>query len=149
MTAVVLAVAGAAHAQGTDVVEVRDAWIRGVIGGQKGTGAFMNITSRVPGRLVAVSSPVAGVAEIHNMTMEAGVMRMFAVDGVDLPANRTVRLAPGGYHVMLMELKRPLKPGERVPLNLTLEFAGGKRQTLRLDAEVRPLTGEQRHHGAH
>lgn len=126
-------------------VEVKDAWIRGTVGGQKVTGAFMNLTSRSPARLVAVSSPAAGVVEIHSMKMDGGVMRMFAVDGVDLPANRTVKLAPGGYHVMLMDLKRTLKTGERVPLRLTFELAGMKRETIELEVEVRPVTGEAKH----
>lgn len=126
-------------------VEVKDAWIRGIVGGQKATGAFMNLTSRSPARLVAVSSPAAGVVEIHSMKMDGGVMRMFAVDGIELPANRTVKLAPGGYHVMLMDLKRTLKPGERVPLRLTFELAGTKRETVEVDVEVRSVTGETKH----
>lgn len=123
-------------------VEVKDAWIRGTVAGQKATGAFMNLTSRAPARLAAVASPVAGAAEVHNMKVEGGVMRMFAVNGIDLPANRTVKLAPGGYHVMLMDLKQTLKAGDRVPLKLTFELAGGKRETIELEVEVRPLTGE-------
>jgi copper(I)-binding protein len=79
------------------------------------------------------------------MKMDGGVMRMFAVDGVDLPANRTVKLAPGGYHVMLMDLKRTLKAGERVPLRLTFELAGKKRETVEVDVEVRSVTGETKH----
>jgi copper(I)-binding protein len=131
-----------AHAQS---VEVKDAWIRGTVAGQKATGAFMSLTARSPARLVAASSPAAGVVEIHSMKMESGVMKMFAVDGIDLPANRTVKLAPGGYHVMLMDLKRTLKAGERVPMRLTLELAGKKRETVDLDVEVRPVTGEAKH----
>lgn len=131
-----------ANAQG---VEVKDAWIRGTVAGQKATGAFMSLTSRAPARLVAVASPVAGLVEIHNMKVDGSVMRMFAVNGIDLPANRTVKLASGGYHVMLMDLKRTLKAGDRVPLKLTFELAGGKRETIELDVEVRPVTGEPKH----
>jgi copper(I)-binding protein len=126
-------------------VEVKDAWIRGTVSGQKATGAFMSLTSRTPARLVAAASPAAGVVEIHNTRMEGGVMRMTAVGGVELPANRTVKLAPGGYHVMLMDLKRTLKAGERVPLKLTIETAGKKRETIELDVEVRHVTGEPKH----
>src|SRR4030095_1400355 len=82
-------------------VEVKGAWVRGTVPGQKGTGAFMELTSKRTGRLVAVESASAGAVEIHNMKMEGSVMKMFAVNGVDLPANRTVKLAPGGYHVMM------------------------------------------------
>lgn len=134
----------AAHAQ-EKTVEIRDAWIRGTVAGQKVTGAFMSLTSRSAARLVAAASPVAGAAEIHAMRMEGGVMRMFAVDAVDLPANRTVELAPGGYHVMLMDLKRTLQAGDRVPLKLTFELAGKKRETVELDVEVRSVTGAPMH----
>ena len=128
-----------AHAQS---VEIKDAWIRGTVGGQQATGAFMSLTSRSPARLVAVASPVARIAEIHHSRMEGGVMRMLAVGGIDLPANRTVKLAPGGYHIMLLDLKRTLNAGDRVPLRLTFELAGKKRETIELDVEVRQVTGE-------
>lgn len=131
-------------AWGADI-EVRDAWVRGTVPAQKASGAFMSITSRTPARLVAAASPVAGAAEIHNMKMEGGVMKMSAVDGIELAANRAVALAPGGYHVMLLDLKRALKAGERVPLKLTFEVAG-KRETLDVDAEVRALTANPHEH---
>jgi copper(I)-binding protein len=126
-------------------IDVKQPWIRGTVHGQKATGAFMEITSSVPARLVAAASPVAGAVEIHNMKMEGGVMRMFAVDGIQLPANRTVKLAPGGYHVMLLDLKRTLNAGERVPMKLTVELAGGKRETIELDVEVRTVSGAPKH----
>lgn len=135
-------VAASANAQ---PVEIKDAWIRGTVAGQKVAGAFMSLTSRSPARLVAAASPVARVAEIHNSRMEGGVMRMLAVDAIDLPANRTVKLAPGGFHLMLIDLKRTLKAGERVPLRLTFELAGGKRETVEVTIEVRPVTGEPGH----
>jgi copper(I)-binding protein len=141
MLACALAAAGA-QAQ---PVEVKDAWIRGTVAGQKATGAFMSLMSPTPARLVAAASPAAGVVEIHYTRMEGGVMRMVAVDGVELPANRTVKLAPGGYHVMLQDLKRTLKAGERVSLRLTFEWAGKIRETVELDVEVRPITGEAKH----
>jgi copper(I)-binding protein len=74
--------AGTAHAQ----VEVKDPWVRGMVETQKATGAFMRLTSRSAARLVGVSSPVAGVAEIHQTKMEGGVARMRPVAGIDLPA---------------------------------------------------------------
>lgn len=126
-------------------VEIKDAWIRGTVAGQKASGAFMSLTSRAQARLVAAASPVAGVVEIHSMKMDGGVMRMFAVDGIDLPANRTVKLAPGGYHVMLMDIRRTLNAGERVPMKLTVELAGGTRETIELDVEVRTVSGAPKH----
>lgn len=136
--------AAGASARG-QAVEVTEAWVRGTVPGQSATGAFMNITSRVPARLVAAASPAAATVEVHNMTMEGGVMKMFAVSGVDLPPNRTVRLAPGGYHMMFLDLRQPLKAGDRIPLKLTFELPGRKRETLDLVVEVRAVTGEVKH----
>ncbi len=132
----------AAHGEG---IEVKDAWIRGTVPGQSATGAFMNITSKGAARLVGASSPAAAKTEIHNMTMEGGVMKMSEVDDIKLPAHRTVKLAPGGFHVMLLDLKQTLKAGDRVPLKLTFELAGKKRETLELSVEVRAVTGEKMH----
>jgi periplasmic copper chaperone A len=126
-------------------VDVKGAWIRGTVPGQSATGAFMEITSKAPARLVAVTSPVAKAAEIHHMTMEGGIMKMGAVDGVDLPANKTVKLAPGAYHVMLLDLKHTLKAGERVPLKLTFELPDRKKATVDLSVEVREVTGAIKH----
>jgi len=126
-------------------VEVKDAWVRGTVAGQKATGAFMDITSKAPARLVGAASPAAGTVEIHDMKMENGVMKMFPVDAVDLPAGRTTRLAPGGHHVMFFDLKQPLKAGDRVPLKLTIELADKRRETIDLSVEVRSLTGAGKH----
>lgn len=135
----------AAHAQS---VEVKDAWVRGTVSAQKVTGAFMEITGKSAVRLLSVDSPVASSVEIHNMTMQNGVMKMFPVDGIDIPAGKTVKLASGGYHVMLMGLKQQMKPGERVPMKLTFEGADKKRESLELSVEVRDITGQSKsaHH---
>ena len=126
-------------------VEVKGAWIRGTVPGQKATGAFMDITSKRAARLVAAASPVAAVVEIHSMKMEGGIMKMSAVNAVDLPANQTVKLAPGGYHVMMQELRQQLKAGDRAPLKLTFEMADKTRETLELNVEVRDVTGAPKH----
>ena len=101
--------------------------------------------------MICVASPVAGSVEIHNMTMTNGVMKMFPVDGIDVPAGKTVKLAPGGYHVMLFGLKQQMKPGERVPLELLVESADKKRETVSLQVEVRDISGNRagNHAGAH
>lgn len=123
-------------------VTVKDAWIRGTVPGQSGTGAFMELTGKSNARLVGVASPAAKVVEVHNMKMENGVMKMHPVEGIDLPAGKPVRLAPGGYHVMLMELVRPLNAGDKVPLKLTIELPGKRRETLDLSVEVRDVKGQ-------
>ena len=121
---------------------VKDAWIRGTVAQQKATGMFAQITSAQGGKLVSASSPAAGVVEVHEMKMEGDVMRMRAVSGgLDLPAGKTVELKPGGYHVMLMDLKQPLKDGESVAVQLVVEGKDGKKETLSLKVRVKPLAG--------
>lgn len=127
--------AGLAQAQTT----VADAWARGTVPQQQGTGAFMRITSATGARLVGVASPVAGVAEIHEMKMVDGVMKMNAIPALDLPAGQPVELKPGGYHLMLMGLKQQLKGGETLPLTLTIEGKDGKKETLELKLPIRAL----------
>jgi len=134
--AVLLLAAAAAPAQTT----VKDAWVRGTVAQQKATGLFASITSAQGGRLVALSSPAAGIVEVHEMAMEGSVMKMRAVSGgLELPAGKTVELKPGGYHVMLMDLKQPLKAGQLVPVTLVVESADKKRETLELKVPVRAL----------
>lgn len=128
-----LALSAAADAQ----VEAKNVWARATVQGQMGTGAFMTLTAQQPLRLVGAASPVAGVVEIHEMAMEGGVMRMRAIEGLDLAAGKPVELKPGGHHVMLMDLKRALKPGEKIAVELRFETKDGKRFTLPLEAEVR------------
>lgn len=128
--------AGALHAQTT----VSDAWVRGTVAAQKTSGLFALITSAQGGRLVSASSPVAGAVEIHEMSMDGDVMRMRALpDGLALPAGRAVALKPGGHHLMLLDLKQPLKAGDMVPVTLVVEGADKQRQTLELKVPVRAL----------
>ncbi len=132
-----LSLSGPASAQTT----VKDAWVRGTVAQQKATGMFAQITSTSGGKLLSASASVAGVVEIHEMSMDGTVMRMRAVPaGLDLPAGKTVDLKPGGYHVMLMDLKQPLNPGETVTINLVIEGKDGKKETVEVKAPVRPLS---------
>ncbi|MDP1610803.1 MAG: copper chaperone PCu(A)C [Sulfuritalea sp.] len=125
-----------AHAQ----VTVKDPWVRATVSAQKATGAFMQITSVQDARLVEAKSPVAGVVEVHEMSMDKGVMKMRALtNGLELPAGKTVELKSGGYHVMLMDLKRQMKEGDTVPLSLVVEGKDKKRTTIEVKAPVRPL----------
>ena len=133
IAAALLAAAGTAWAQ----VNVTSAWARSTVPGQSGTGAFMTLVSKDGGKLVGAASDVAGVVELHEMAMDNNVMRMRAVPVLELPAGREVRLKPGGYHVMLLDLKRPLKVGEKVRIELRLETRDGKRVTQPVEVEVR------------
>jgi len=127
--------AGAVQAQ----VAVKDAWIRATVPAQKATGAFMQLQAAADSKLVAVSSPIARVVEVHEMAMQNDVMRMRQVPALALPAGRPVDLKPGGYHLMLLDLKRPAKEGETVPLSLVVEGKDGRRQTVETSAVVRGL----------
>ncbi len=116
-------------------VDVKDAWVRVSVPGQKATGAFMKITAREGSRLVAASSPVAGVTEVHEMKMDGNVMTMRAVQGgLELPAGKTVELKPGGLHVMLMDLKAALPKDSTIPL--TLVFRDGKGAESKVELKV-------------
>lgn len=132
-------------------VKVDDAWVRGTVAQQKATGAFMRLTANQNVRLVAAESPVAGVVEIHEMAMDKDVMRMRAVAGVDLASGQTTELKPGGYHVMLMDLKQAVQAGQQVPITLVFEDGNKQRFTQRVQAEVRalgaPAHGQSHDHG--
>jgi len=118
-------------------VEVKDAWVRTSVPGQKATGAFMKITARDGARLVAASSPLAGVTEVHEMKMDGNIMKMRAVEGgLELPAGKTVELKPGGFHVMLMDLKAALPKDGTVPLTLVFKDAKGVESRMELKVPV-------------
>ena len=125
---------GAAYAQN---VEIREAWIRTSVPGQNATGAFMKITAKDGVKLVGASSPAAGVAEVHEMKMEGDVMKMRAVSGgLDIAAGKTVELRPGGYHVMLMDLKAALQKDSTISLNLVFKDAKGAESKVELKVPV-------------
>ena len=120
-------------------VTVSGAWARATVPQQKVTGAFARFETTEASRLVAVSSPAAARVEIHEMAMDGNMMKMREVSGVDVPAGQAVELKPGGYHLMLMDLKKPVAAGDAVPLVFTFETKGGKRHTVEVKAEARAL----------
>lgn len=118
------------------LVEVTDAWVRQAVKGQSGTGGFMTLTSRVPLTLVGFRSPVSASAELHEMSMQGDVMRMRAIDALPLPAGQPVALQPGGHHLMLMGLKRPLSVGDHLLLTLKLRDETGRLVQQRIRVPV-------------
>lgn len=139
-------------AQAPQAPTVRDAWIRGTVPQQTSTGLFAQIASPVATRLVEARSAVAGAVEIHEMRMDGNTMRMRALPSLDIPAGQTVELKPGGYHLMLIDLKQPLKAGDQLPVTLVFEAADRSRQTVQLQVPVRPLNasmGGGAGHGGH
>ncbi len=124
-------------APAADAIRVIDPYARATLPGQKVGGVYMEIVSPRDARLTGVSSPVAGAAEVHSMTMDGGTMRMRAVEVLDLPAGTPVKLAPGGFHVMLFDLKTPLVAGQKVPLTLVIEETGKRAHKITVRAIVR------------
>ena len=118
-------------------INVKDAWVRTSVQGQKATGAFMSITAKEGSKLVSAASPVASVAEVHEMKMDGDVMKMRAVSGgLDLPAGKQIDLKPGGYHIMLMDLKAALPKDTTVPLTLVFKDAKGVESKVELKVPV-------------
>ena len=132
---------GTVYAQG---VEIKDAWVRTTVQGQKATGAFMKITAKDGVKLVGASSPAAGVTEVHEMKMEGDVMKMRAVPGgLEIPAGKTVELKPGGYHIMLMDLKAALPKDATVPLTLLFKDAKGVESKVEIKVPVAAMSAQQ------
>ena len=117
-------------------LQVDAAWIRASVPGQSGTGGFMRLTAAEPLTLVGVQTPAAGVAELHEMKMEGDVMRMRPVPEIALAAGKPFELRPGGHHLMLMNLKAPLKDGSQVPMTLVLRDAKGAERRVPVQVPV-------------
>ena len=121
-------------------VKIEDPWARATVPGQKATGVFMKLTATQASQLVGVSSPVAGVAEVHEMKMDNNVMKMAAVPAIDLPAGKSVSLQPGGYHVMLMDLKGPLAKDTSVTITLKFKDSKGVLSQQEVKLPVKEMT---------
>jgi hypothetical protein len=107
-------------------LNITGVWARPSVPGSDIAAAYLTITNRSPSaeRLIGVSSPAAASVEMHTMDMSAGMMRMRAVDGFDIPAGGSLELEPGGNHLMLIGLKSALRTGDKFELTLTLRAAG-------------------------
>jgi copper(I)-binding protein len=115
---------------------ISQAWSRATPGGAKTGGGFLTIENKgsAPDKLVSASADVADKVEVHEMAMNDGVMKMRPVEGgLTIEPGKTVKLAPGGYHLMMMNLKSPLKQGEKLPITLQFEKAG--KVTVSLDVQ--------------
>jgi copper(I)-binding protein len=149
LMAVAAAPAGAQETRAGDLV-ITQPWSRATPAGAKVAGGYLTIENKgsAPDRLVSGTGDVAGRVEIHEMAMNNGVMTMRPLDkGLTIEPGKTVKLAPGGYHVMLMDLKSPLKQGEKVPLTLEFEKAG--KVTLSLDVQGVGAQAPMDHSGGH
>lgn len=131
-------------------VKVAGAWVRAQAPGQKTASAYVELTSDRNAALVAAGSPAAGRVELHSMSVHEGVMRMRAMPQIELPAGKTVKFAPGGLHLMLFDLKQPLKPSDTVTLNLSVQETGPSKgmslTTLEIQAPVRAGAASDHRH---
>ena len=106
---------------------ITQAWSRATPKGAKIGSGYLTIENKgsAPDRLVGISADIAGKVEVHEMAMNNGVMTMRPLDkGLTIDPGKTVKLAPGGYHLMMFDLKSPLKQGDKVPVTLEFEKAG-------------------------
>jgi copper(I)-binding protein len=115
-------------ARSAETIAITEVWLRPalVAGGAGAAFAIVKNAGNAADKIVAAKTSAAGTVELHTHTSKGGVMQMRRVDAIDVPANGTVELAPGGFHVMLMDMKKPLKDGDSVPLTLVFEKSGEK-----------------------
>jgi copper(I)-binding protein len=128
--------APASLAQGKGELKIEKAWARATAPGAAVGGGYLTVRNAGPAgdRLVGASSPVSGRTELHEMAMEKDIMRMREVKGIDVPPKGILELKPGGFHLMFVELKAPLKQGEKVPVTLKFEKAGEVKAELAVES---------------
>ena len=127
-------------------IVISDAWIKTTIPGATVSAAYMRIQSPTPLKLLKVEGAIAADIQIHDMRMNEGVMEMNALPSIDIAAQQTVELKPGGKHVMLMKVAKPIKNGDKVPLALTFEGTDKKTITLRINAIAKESAGKPSAH---
>jgi periplasmic copper chaperone A len=126
-------------------VVVNDPWVRAPVAGQKTAGAYMQFTSAKTAFLIGATSPAAKSVEVHEMSMDGGVMKMRPLTRLELPAGKPVELKPGGYHLMLIDLVQPLHKGDSVPITFSIETAG-QREAVQVKAIVKEANTMGEHH---
>lgn len=136
---------GAFSAVAAESISIRHAWARATVAAQPVGAAYLEITSERGATLVDLHSDAADFVEMHTMSHEGDVMRMRRVERLPLPAGQAVQLAPGGTHLMLIGLKRPLRAGESVSLVLTLEDSAGRIRMEHVTVPVRASAPAEAH----
>ena len=148
---VVLGVAASASAHEFKIgqIGVATPWARATIGAGKTGVVYLTVHNRgtATDRLIAVSTPIAKRAALHTHKMDKGVMRMHPVETIELAQGKTIVLAPGGTHIMLMGLKYPLREGGTFPLTLTFAEAGSA--TIAIDIQSATAAGGHAHKSGH
>lgn len=136
LASIALASAAVIAAASPDV-SLSHAWARATVPGQPAGAAYLDIRSATAAAVVEIRSDAAGIIEMHTTSHDRDVMRMRRVEQLLLPAGKTVSLGPGGTHVMLMDLRGPLRDGESIVLDLIIESPDGRRRTVRAMVPVR------------
>lgn len=146
-----LPLAQAAPAQDTSkqIVSISDAWVRSTNAGQEVGAAYMTLTSAEDATLSSVTSDVTKSVEIHSMSMENSVMKMRMLDTLVLTAHKPYKLAPGGYHLMLFDLKKPLTVGEHVNFVLNFETKNKRKFSQQIKVMVQSTAAEENNHAQH
>jgi copper(I)-binding protein len=127
-----------------DAPQISDVWIKATIPGASVSAAYLRIKSAKPIKLVKAETAVAGIAELHSMRMNDGVMEMKAEPAFDVPAGKSIELKPGGMHIMLMQVAKPIIAGDKVALTLTFDIGSGTPLVMKVDAIAR---AQSAHHG--
>ncbi|MEX2449846.1 MAG: copper chaperone PCu(A)C [Rhodospirillales bacterium] len=134
-----------------ETLRIEIPWARATPPGVKNGAVYMSVANRgaTADRLIAAASPIAGKADLHTHIKEGDIMRMRRIDGLAVPPGATAVLEPGGYHIMLMGLKKPLTRGDRFPLTVTFEKAGTVtvEVTVGKTGATTPESPASRHHG--
>lgn len=124
---------------------IEDPYARPTVSAQKVGGAFLHIENKgAADKLIGASSTISKEVQLHMMSMEGNIMRMREVKAIDIPANGSVKLQPGGLHLMLIDLKAQLKEGDQIPVKLKFEKAGEIEVQFHVK-DVRPAHGEPGH----
>ncbi len=120
-----------------DSIEIKNQWARASNDGQDVSAAYMTIVSNEDTSLIAIDSDVADVIEIHSMSMENGVMKMRMLDTLDLIAGKPTELSPGGFHLMLFDLKKPLAAGKEAHFTLHFKNKAGQEKTISVTSPIK------------
>ena len=120
-----------------DSIEIKNQWARASNDGQDVSAAYMTIVSNEDTSLIAIDSDVADVIEIHSMSMENGVMKMRMLDTLDLIAGKPTELIPGGFHLMLFDLKKPLAAGKEAHFTLHFKNKAGQEKTISVTSPIK------------
>jgi periplasmic copper chaperone A len=121
-------------------ISISNAWARATAPGQSVAAAYMDLFSKDDATMVKAETEVAGIVEIHSMTMENDVMKMRMLKELVLPAGETVSLAPGGYHLMLFDLQQPLQAGQSATFKLHFRTKAGGTKIISVELPIKSRT---------